>query len=170
MLALMDWLVKRQPWIGKSLANRHLRDGTLLLHDVTSTYLEGSKCPLAAFGCNRDGKKGKKQLVIGLLCTTEGCPATIAGQVGKRFGIRNIALAGGRGMITSAQAEEDLEPAGIDWISALRTTDLRKLTRGQSRGMTPLIPDDMIPDRVLEPVHPDFPGERILVCPNPRLR
>jgi len=125
MLALMDWLVKRQPWIGKSLVNRHLRDGTLLLHDVTSTYLEGSKCPLAAFGCNRDGKKGKKQLVIGLLCTTEGCPvavevfagntgdpATIAGQVGKRFGIRNIALAG---------------------------------------------------DRVMEPIHPDFPGERIPV-------
>ncbi len=73
-LALMDWLVKRQPWIEKSLANRHLEDGTLLLYDVTSTYLEGSKCPLAEYGYNRDRKKGRKQLVIGLLCTTGGVP------------------------------------------------------------------------------------------------
>ena len=184
--ALMDWLVKRQPWIEKSLANRHLRDGILLLYDVTSTYLEGSRCPLAEFGYNRDGKKGKKQLVIGLLCTPEGCPvavevfagntgdpATIAGRVEKvrdRFGIRNIALVGDRGMITSARIREDLEPAGVDWISALKTTDLRKLTKGQPKGMTPLIPDELIPDRVMELSHPDFPGERILVCLNPRLR
>ncbi len=88
----------------------------------------------------------------------------------ERFGIRNIALVGDRGMITSARIREDLEPAGIDWISALKTTDLGKLTRGEPKGMTPLIPDEMIPDRVMELVHPDFPGERILVCLNPRLR
>ena len=77
MLDLLDWLVKRQPWIEKSLARRHLEGGTLVLYDVTSSYVEGQCNALAAFGYNRDGKKGKKQIVFGLLCSAEGCPVAV---------------------------------------------------------------------------------------------
>ena len=112
MLDMLDWLRQRQPWIEKSLAHRHLQGATLILYDVTSTYLEGQHCPLAAFGHNRDGKKGKKQMVFGLLCAADGCPVavevfpgntadptTLAAQIGKireRFRVGRIALVGDR--------------------------------------------------------------------------
>ena len=119
LLDMLDWLSNRQPWIEQSLSRRHLHNTTLILYDVTSTYLEGQQCPLAAFGHNRDGKKGKKQMVFGLLCAADGCPVavevfpgntadptTLAAQVRKirdRFGVRRVALVGDRGMITSAR-------------------------------------------------------------------
>ena len=143
MLAMLDWLLARQQWIQTSLANRHLNDATLILYDVSSSYLEGRLCPLAAFGYNRDGKKGKQQIVFGLLCAADGCPlavevfpgntadpATLGRQVKriqKRFGIARIALVGDRGMLTTARIREDLQPAGLDWISALTSKHLRKL-------------------------------------------
>ncbi len=130
MLAMLDWLVSRQRWIERSLANRHLRGGTLILYDVSSSRLEGRKCPLAAFGHSRDGKRGKKQITYGLLCAADGCPAavevfagntadpsTVASQVAKvreRFGIGRVALVGDRGMLTAARIREDLGPAGLD--------------------------------------------------------
>ena len=187
MLAMLDWLRQRQGWIEDSLARRHLRGGTLVLYDVTSSYLEGRCCPLAAFGHNRDGKKGKKQIAFGLLCSEAGCPvavevfpgntgdpATVASQVRKlrtRFGIERIALVGDRGMLTTARIRASLAPADLDWISALKSTDLRKLLKPVGKeGPAPLKPDQLLPDAVAEIASPDFPGERLLVCLNPRLR
>ena len=168
LLDMLDWLSNRQPWIEQSLSRRHLHNTTLILYDVTSTYLEGQQCPLAAFGHNRDGKKGKKQMVFGLLCAADGCPVavevfpgntadptTLAAQVRKirdRFGVRRVALVGDRGMITSARIRTDLLPVGLDWISALRTVDLRKLLkapRGNPAG-APLRPEALVPDTVAE--------------------
>ena len=192
MLDMLDWLVRRQPWIERSLANRHLRDGTLILYDVSSSYLEGECCPLAAFGYNRDGKKGKKQITFGLLCAADGCPiavqvfegnrsdpSTVAEQIVKlreRFGFRHMALVGDRGMLTTARIREDVEPAELDWISALTTRDIRKLLKpsrnspSDAPGPAPLRPKELIPDAVAEISSPDFPGERLMVCLNPRLR
>ena len=187
VLDMLDWLLKRQPWIERSLANRCLKDGTLVLYDVSSSYLEGTCCPLAAFGHNRDGKKGKRQIVFGMLCAADGCPvavevfpgnaadpSTVASQVNKirkRFGIDRVALVGDRGMLTAARIREDLEPAGIDWISALKTQDIRKLLKDGADGApAPLEPGAQFPDAVAEVAGPDFPGERLMVCLNPRLR
>ena len=187
VLDMLDWLLKRQPWIERSLANRHLEDGTLILYDVSSSYLEGSKCTLAAFGHNRDGKKGKRQIVFGMLCAAGGCPvavevfpgnasdpSTVARQVNRIrrcFGIGRVALVGDRGMLTTARIREDLEPAGLDWISALKTSDIRKLLReGADGAPAPLVPEALVPDAVAEVTGPDFPGERLMVCLNPRLR
>ena len=187
MLEMLDWLRQRQRWIEDSLARRHLQGGTLVLYDVTSSYLEGRCCPLAAFGYNRDGKKGKKQIVFGLLCSQDGCPvavevfpgntadpATVASQVRKlrtRFGIERIALVGDRGMLTTARIREAVAPADLDWISALKSTDLQKLLKPVGKdGPAPLQPDQLLPDAVAEIASPAFPGERLLVCLNPRLR
>ena len=134
-----------------------------------------------------DGKKGKKQIVFGLLCSRDGCPVavevfpgnaadptTVAAQVAKirdRFAIERIALVGDRGMLTTARIRETVEPAGLDWISALKTTDLRKLLREpRPAEPAPLRPEALMADAVAEIVSPDFPGERLLVRLNPRLR
>ena len=187
MLAMLDWLLTRQPWIEQSLANRHLRGGTLVLYDTTSSYLERRCCPLAAFGHNRDGKKGRQQIVFGLLCAHDGCPVavevfagntadptTVAAQIRKlrkRFGIERIALVGARGMLTTARIRKEVEPAGLDWISALRTADLRTLLRpADPDAPAPLRPGELVPDAVAEIKSPAFPGERLIVCLNPRLR
>ena len=124
MLEMLDWLLKRQPRIEGSLARRHLAGGTLVLHDVSSSYLEGKQCPLAEFGPGRDGKRGKTQVTCGLLCSEDGCPVaievfagntadpqTLGAQVKKireRFGIERIALVGDRGMLTTARIREEL--------------------------------------------------------------
>ena len=147
--------------------------------------MKGRCCPLAAFGHSRDGKRGKLQITFGLLCAADGCPvavevfpgnasdpSTVASQVAKlrtRFGIERIAMVGDRGMITTARIRQDLEPAGLDWISALRNADIRRLLR-PSDGEAPLTPDGLIADAVAEISSPDFPGERLMVCLNPRLR
>ncbi len=188
MLDMLDWLLKRQPRIERSLANRHLKGGnTLILHDVSSSWLEGRCCPLAAFGHSRDGKRGRMQIACGLLCAADGCPvavevfagnasdpSTVAGRADKvrsRFGIDRVALAGDRGMPATARIREDLEPAGLDWISALKTSDIRKLLKeGADGAPAPLVPEALVPDAVAEITGPDFPGERLMVCLNPRLR
>ena len=186
MLAMLDWLAGRQKWIEQSLARRHLKNGTLILYDVSSSYLEGNHCPLAAYGYNRDGKKGKQQIVYGLLCSANGCPVaievfdgntadptTVGNQVRKiqgRFGMDRVALVGDRGMLTTARIRKDLIPAGLDWVSALKTSDLRKLVAASGDIQAPLDPEALVPDTVAQIVHPDFPGERLLVCLNPRLR
>ena len=184
MLAMLDWLLKRQPWIERSLARRHLSEGnTLVLYDVSSSYLEGRCCPLAAFGYSRDGKRGKRQITYGMLCAANGCPVavevfagntadpeTLAAQVAKirtRFRMDRIALVGDRGMLTTARIREEIEPSGLDWISALTSAGIRKLLQGAPPA---LVPDALVPDAVAEISCPDFPGERLLACFNPRLR
>jgi transposase len=180
LYAAMDWLRPRQARIEDELARRHL-DRTLILYDVTSSYFEGRTCPLAQRGHNRDGKKGKLQIVIGLLCNQDGCPVavevfdgntgdptTVAPQVEKirqRFGLSRVVLVGDRGMITQARIREDLQPAeGLSWITALRAPAIKALAR---QGRVSL---SLFDERDLAEISsPDFPGERLVVCRNPLL-
>lgn len=176
----LDWLLEQQPRIEQALARRHLSNGTLVLYDVTSTYFEGRTCELARLGHNRDGKKGKLQIVFGLLCSADGCPVavevfegnvgdptTLAAQIDKlrqRFGLERVVLVGDRGMITQARIEQTLRPAGIDWITALRAASIRGLVEGGTLQLS------LFDDRDLaEITSPDYPGERLVVCRNPWL-
>src|SRR6202045_1488816 len=176
----LDWLLGQQERIEKALARRHLTNGTLVLYDVTSTYFEGRSCPLARFGYNRDGKSGKLQIVFGLLCSTEGCPvavevfegnvgdpSTLASQIAKlkeRFGLERVVLVGDRGMITQARLEKTLEPAGLDWITALRAPAIRSLVEAGALQLSLFDERDLA-----EITAPDYPGERLVACRNPML-
>jgi transposase len=126
LYAALDWLLAQQPKIEAKLARRNLGEGTLVLYDVTSTYLDGRCCPLARYGYSRDGKPDKLQIVFGVLCSKEGCPiavevfagntadpSTLKTQIGKlrqHFGLRRVVLVGDRGMITQARIIEELQP------------------------------------------------------------
>ncbi|MEQ8756064.1 MAG: IS1634 family transposase, partial [Coleofasciculus sp. G1-WW12-02] len=177
----MDWLLSRQEEIENSLAAIHLVEGTLVLYDVSSTYFEGKTCPLAQFGYNRDKKKGKLQIVFGLLCNAQGCPisvevfegntadpSTLTQQIEKvrtRFGLKKIIWVGDRGMITQARIREDLyETAGVDWITALRSSQIRKLVN-QSYIQLSLFDEKDLAEITCE----DYPGERLVACRNPLL-
>jgi len=176
----LDWLLERQPAIEKALAKRHLKDGVLVLYDVSSSYLEGRCCPLGQFGYSRDGKKGKLQIVYGLLCAADGCPvavevfegatgdpATLAAQIAKikhRFGLNRVVLVGDRGMITEARLQEQIKPADLDWITALRAPAIRGLVDG---GVLQLCLFDQ--RNMASITAPEFPGERLIVCRNPDL-
>jgi hypothetical protein len=177
----MDWLLDRQPRIEQELAKLQLQDGAMVLYDLTSTYFEGRHCPLAKLGHSRDDKSGNPQLVFGLLTNAQGCPVavevfagntsdpkTVATQVDKlrlRFGLQKVVLVGDRGMITSARIREDLPPShGIEWISALRATQIQKLARDGQLQMSLFDKTDLV-----EIAHPDFPGERLVACFNPLL-
>ena len=142
LYAALDWLRARQAKIERRLARRHLEEGSLVLYDLSSTYLEGRRCPLARHGYSRDRKRGKLQIEFGLLCDREGRPlavevfegnaadpSTVAPQIEKlqRFGLKRLVLVGDRGMLTEARIREDVRPSGMDWVSALRTVDLRRL-------------------------------------------
>ena len=180
LYAALDWLLERQEVIETALAKRHLKGGTLVLYDVSSSYVEGRCCPLAKRGYSRDGKKGKLQIVYGLLCAPDGCPVaievfegntadpmTLADQVAKlkrRFAIDHVVLVGDRGMITQARVDEDLRPAGLDWITALRAPALQELVGGGHLQMSLFDERDMAAI-----TSPDFPGERLIVCRNPDL-
>jgi Transposase DDE domain len=180
LYAALDWLGAAQPRIEAALARRHLGGGTLVLYDVTSSWLEGRCCPLARFGYSRDGRRDKLQIVIGQLCAADGCPvavevfegdvgdpATLASQIEKlkaHFRVRRVALVGDRGLVTHARIDETLRPAGYDWITALRAPALRALV---ARGAFQL---DLFDERDLaEIASPDYPGERLIVCKNPLL-
>jgi transposase len=176
----LDWLVGQQKRIEKSLARRHLHDGTLVLYDVTSTYFEGRTCPLAKRGYNRDRKRGKLQIVIGMLCTAEGCPiavevfegnvgdpSTVATQVDKlkqQFGLKRVVLVGDRGMLTQARIEETVKPAGLNFITTLRAPVIRGLV--EAGALQPSLFDER---DLAEITSPDFPGERLVACRNPLL-
>ena len=139
----LDWLRERQPAIETALAKRHLTNGTLVLYDVSSSYMEGRCCPLARRGYSRDGRQGTLQITYGLLCAPDGCPVaievfegntgdptTLATQVGKikqRFRLDHVVLVGDRGLITQARSTEDVKPAGLDWITALRAPAIKEL-------------------------------------------
>jgi transposase len=177
----MDWLLPQQARIEQELAKRHLSHGGLVLYDLTSTYFEGRHCPLGRLGHSRDDKSGKLQIVFGLLTNAAGCPVaveifegntgdpkTVAAQVKKlreRFGLSDVVLVGDRGMITSARIREDLPSSqGIQWISALRASQIQKLATGGHLQMSLFDQTDLV-----EIAHPDFPGERLIACFNPLL-
>ena len=177
----MDWLLPRQMRIEQQLATRHLRNGGLVLYDLTSTYFEGRHCPLAKLGHSRDDKSGKPQVVFGLLTSAGGCPvaveifegntgdpSTVASQVKKlreRFGLADVVLVGDRGMITSARIRHDLPAScGIQWISALRASQIQKLAASGQLQMSLFDQTDLV-----EIAHPDFPRERLIACFNPLL-
>lgn len=177
----LDWLHKAQPAIEKRLARKHLVGTTLVLYDLTSTWLTGRCCPLAARGHSRDGKRDDPQIVFGLICNADGCPiavevfegnradpTTVSAQVAKlkdQFGIVKIAWVGDRGMITSARIEKVLKPNGMDWISSLRAPQIALLA--QERG--PFQPSLFDERNLLEVDSEHFPGERLIVCRNPLL-
>lgn len=179
--ATLDWLGAAQKAIETALARRHLSDGTLLLYDVTSTYLEGRCCELGRLGYSRDGQHDKLQIVVGLLCAQDGCPiavevfegntgdpATLSAQIDKikqRFGLARVVLVGDRGMITSARIAEDLRPAGLDWLTALRAPAIQKLA-GENGPLQLSLFDER---DLAEIASPDYPGERLIVCKNPAL-
>ena len=177
LYAALDWLHERQPAIETALAKRHLRNGTLVLYDVSSSYMEGRCCPLAKRGYSRDGKKGTLQIVYGLLCAPDGCPVaievfdgnigdpiTLAPQIDKlkqRFGLDHVVLVGDRGMITEARITEDVKSAGLDWITALRGPAIKDLLNSGTLQLTLFDTRDMASITA-----PDFPGERLVVCRN----
>ena len=179
--ATLDWLGSEQAFIENQLARRHLKNGMLVLYDVTSTYLEGRCCPLARHGYSRDGRGDRPQRVIGLLCDPDGCPvavevfegntadpATVAAQIVKlkqRFRLRHVVMVGDRGMLTSARIEHTLRPAGLDWVTALRAPAIRQLAaEGGPLQFSLFDTRDMA-----EISSPDYPGERLVVCKNPLL-
>ena len=180
LYAALDWLLERQPAIETALAKRHLTNGTLVLYDVSSSYLEGRCCPLAKRGYSRDGRKGTLQIIYGLLCAPDGCPVaievfdgntadpmTLARQVEKlkqRFHLDHVVLVGDRGMITQARITEDIKAAGLDWITALRAPAIKALLAAGALQLSLFDQRDMASITA-----PDFPGERLVVCRNPDL-
>jgi len=181
LYAALDLLGRSQAKVEKALAERHLKDGVLVLYDVTSSYLEGRRCELAQFGYSRDHRGDRRQIVFGLLSTPDGCPvavevfegnlgdpSTLAAQVRKlraRFRLKRIVLVGDRGLITQARVDADLAPAGFDWITALRAPAIKALAaEGGPLQLSLFDERDMA-----EIVSDDFPGERLVVCRNPGL-
>jgi len=180
LYAALDWLLTRQGDIEAALAARHLGTGSLVLYDVTSTYVTGRACPLARHGYSRDHRRDRAQVVFGLLLDAVGRPlgvaafpgntadpATVETQLDKlqaRFGIERFVLAGDRGMLTSARIERLRERGGIDWVSALRAPAIRRLVDGGSLQLGLFDERDLA-----EITSPEYPGERLVVCRNPAL-
>jgi transposase len=180
LYAAMDWLLERQPAIQKKLAARHLSAGGLVLYDLSSSYFEGSSCPLARIGYNRDGKRGMLQVNYGLLTDARGCPVAVSVHEGnvadsltlrselkhlrEQFGISELVMVGDRGMISNQAIAEMRETGGIDWISALKSASIRTLVE---QGQLQL---GLFDERnLLELSSPDYPGERLIACRNPEL-
>lgn len=175
----MDWLVSRQARIEGKLAARHLSEGSRVLFDLSSTYVEGEKCDLAAFGYDRDKKRGKKQINFGLLTDAAGRPialsvfpgntgdpSTLMPQVAKlkeQYGLNVFTLVGDRGMITGKHLPA-LRAAGVDWVTALKSQSLRKLVVD---GV--IQPSLFEEENLAEVTHADYPGERLIACRNPVL-
>jgi len=177
----MDWLSERQAEIEQRIAAKHLCEGSLILYDVTSTYFEGTTCPLAQYGYSRDKKRGKLQIIFGLLCNAAGCPiavevfegnvndattlSPILAKVRTRFGIQRLVLVGDRGVLTSARIEEELKGVeGLDWITALRAPQIRELVEQEAIQLSLFDQKDLAAIQ-----SPDYPGERLIACRNPFL-
>ena len=180
LYAALDWLIEGENQIERQLAARHLEEGSLVLYDLTSTYFEGRHCPLAHYGHSRDERSGNLQIVFGLLTDHEGRPVavevfegntgdpkTVAAQIEKlrtRFALQRVILVGDRGMLTSARIEQDLKPAGLDWITALRSTQIRRLVDSGVLQLSLFDQQDLA-----EIAHPDYAGARLIACRNPLL-
>jgi transposase len=180
LYAAMDWLLARQDRIQKKLAARHLEEGSLVLYDLSSSYFEGTTCPLAQLGYNRDGKKGKLQVNYGLLTDGRGCPVAVSVHEGNTadpqtlmpaidrlrhdFGLSRLVMVGDRGMIAHKAIAALRAQEGIGWITALKSGAIRSLI---DQGQLQL---DLFDERNLfEFSHPDYPGERLVACRNPEL-
>jgi hypothetical protein len=179
--AAMDWLAGRQDQIEGVLARRHLAEGGTALFDLSSSWVEGSHCELAAFGHSRDGKRGKQQIEYGLLTDRQGRPVAVrvlagntgdpkafiqaVGVVRDKFGITEVVLAGDRGMITSARIKALKQTPGLAWITCLRAPAIQKLAAGGGPLQMSLFDDQDL----AEISSPDYPGERLIACRNPFL-
>ena len=180
LYAAMDWLLARQDTIQKKLATRHLHDGGLVLYDLSSSYFEGTTCPLAKRGYSRDGKPGTLQVNYGLLTDARGCPVAVSVHEGNTadsrtfmpavrklredFGIDHMVMVGDRGMISQKAIDEMREADGIGWITALKGASIRALVEQGQLQM------DLFDERnLLELDSPDYPGERLVACRNPEL-
>jgi Transposase DDE domain len=178
--AAMDWLVDRQDTIETALAKRHLGEGSLVLYDLSSSWMEGTHCPLAARGYSRDHKGGKAQIEYGLITDTAGRPVSVevfagntgdptafisaAAKVRTRFGLAEVVMVGDRGMITSARIDALRPLEGMSWITSLRAPAVKALAED---GVLQL---SLFDDTNLAVIaHPDFPGERLMACRNPAL-
>jgi transposase len=180
LYAAMDWLLAHQDTIQKKLATRHLKAGGLVLYDLTSSYFEGTTCPLARIGYSRDGRKGSLQVNYGLLTDVRGCPVAVSvyeGNVGdsltfmpevqrlrRDFGIEQVVMVGDRGMISQKSIEQLRGIDGIGWISALKNASIRALVE---QGQLQLGLFDQ--RNLFELSSPDYPGERLVACRNPQL-
>ena len=181
LYAALDWLLARQGAIEQALARRHLQAGQLVLYDVTSTYFEGRRCPLAKRGHSRDGKRDTLQIVFGVLTNAAGCPVAVEvfdGNTGdpktltavltkvrERFGLEWLILVGDRGMLTAARIREELAGVeGLAWITALRAPAIQALVHSGALQLSLFDQQDLA-----EITHPDYPGERLIVCKNPLL-
>ena len=180
LYAAMDWLLARQDTIRKKLAKRHLSAGALVLYDLSSSYFEGSTCPLAKLGYSREGKKGLLQVNYGLLTDARGCPVAVSVHEGnvadsqtlmpelqrrrQDFGIEHLVMVGDRGMISSKAIDERRESDGIGWITALKSVSIRALVE---QGQLQLGLFDR--RNLFELSSPDYPGERLVACRNPEL-
>jgi hypothetical protein len=177
LYAAMDWLVERQDAIEKRLARRHLKEGGLVLFDLTSSYFEGITCPLARIGYSRDGKRGTLQVNYGLMTDARGCPVSVSvfeGNTGdpktllpqvekvkKSFGLDRMVLAGDRGMISNVQIEALAKLDGVDWITALKSGAIARLAEGGHLQL------DLFDERnLITLTHEDYPGERLIACRN----
>jgi transposase len=180
LYAAMDWLLARQDTIQKKLARRHLSKGGLVLYDLSSSYFEGTTCPLAKLGYNRDGRKGLLQVNYGLLTDRGGCPVAVSVHEGnvadsqtlmpelkrlrEAFGIERLVMVGDRGMISNKAIDELREADGIGWITALKSASIRVLVE---QGHLQL---GLFDERnLIELNSPDYPGERLVACRNPQL-
>ncbi len=180
LYAAMDWVLARKDAIENALAARHLVNGTLVLYDVSSAAFEGRTCPLGAIGHAKDGVKGRLQIVYGLLCSPAGIPIaievfegntadpkTLAAQISKlknRFRLSRVCLVGDRGMLTNARIRDEVRPAQLDWISALRAPQIKTLVEDGALQLSLFDEQDL-----LEITSPEFPGERLVCCHNPAL-
>ncbi len=180
LYAAMDWLLAGQDRIQKKLAARHLQEDSLVLYDLSSSYFEGSHCPLAKLGYSRDGKRGTLQVNYGLLTDGRGCPVAISVHPGntsdsvtflpevkrlrEQFGIKRMVMVGDRGMISQKAIDEMSKDSDIDWVTALRSASIRTLVEQGHLQM------GLFDERnLLEISSPDFPGERLVACRNPEL-
>jgi transposase len=173
----MDWLLARQGTIENKLAARHLHKGDVALYDLSSSYFEGSCCPLAKLGYSRDGKRGKLQVNYGLLTDRRGCPVAVSVYEGnvadpqtllpqvlrlkRDFGIEEVVLVGDRGMISQTAVEQLRTHEGLAWISALKSAQIRQLVECGSIQMGLFDARNLF-----EITHPDYPNERLVVCRN----
>jgi hypothetical protein len=180
LYAAMDWLVQRQNTLQKKLARRHLSPGGLVLYDLSSSYFEGTTCPLAKRGYSRDGKHGMLQVNYGLLTDARGCPVAVSVHAGNtadsttflpevqrlrtEFGIERMVMVGDRGMISQKAIQEMRDTEDIGWITALKSASIRSLIeKGQ-------LQFGLFDERnLLELTSPDYPGERLVACRNPQL-
>lgn len=179
LYAALDWLLERQARIEDRLARRHLRDGQLVLYDVSSSYFEGRSCPLAKLGYSRDGRRGTPQIIYGLLCDRPGRPIavevfsgqlhddkTLPSQIAKlktRFALKTVVVVSDRGMVTRANLEQMAKTDGVGWITALKAPQIKRLARIGALQLSLFDETNLAEITASE----DFPGERLVVCRNP---